>query len=202
MEISELVLEYVKAILTPPLIFAVILGVFIFKFSEDISALVRRVAKIKLPGGAEVSTHQSNRNPEEKDKAPPEPGPIPTGVIPSGLTVEQKAAVEKLLESHVAIAYLWEYRYLNYFLVRGTQLILDWLSNLSQPVTYAYFDSVWLPLIPSANERQAIITALENHHLVVHDEATNMLTVTPKGREYREWRGPVPESNNFSEEKN
>ena len=69
---------------------------------------------------------------------------------------------------------------------------LDWLIGLTQPTTYAFYDSVFLPIIPSANERQAIITALQMHHLVMHDEVSNVITVTPKGREYQEWRGVLP----------
>lgn len=85
---------------------------------------------------------------------------------------------------------MWEYRYLNYYLARGTQLVLDWLIDLPQPTTFSHYDTHWLPIIPSANERQAIITALENHHLIIRD-TTDMITVSPKGIEYQEWRGEL-----------
>ncbi|CAO1660695.1 hypothetical protein NYA30BAC_01000 [Halomonas sp. NYA30] len=198
LEVANLVLEYMKALLTAPVMFAVVASIFIFKFTEDIKALLLRVAKIKLPGGTEVSTPQSNRIPEEEDKAPPKPQSVAVEGIPSGLSAEQQKTVENLVRSHIANTYLWEYRYLNYFLTRSTQVALDWLAGLPQPTTYAHYDSFWLPSIPSANERQAMITALQNHHLVLHDEATNMLTVTPKGHEYREWRGPLPALTNAS----
>ena len=47
-------------------------------------------------------------------------------------------------------------------------------------------------MIPSANERQAIINALQMHHLVIREEYSDMIRVTPKGREYQEWRGTLP----------
>jgi hypothetical protein len=53
------------------------------------------------------------------------------------------------------------------------------------------YDSVWLPLIPSAEERRAIITALQAHYLILVQN--ELVEVTPKGREYIAWRGPLPQ---------
>lgn len=198
MEIANLVLEYLKVLLTAPVLFSLVVVIFIKMFSVDIKALLLRIAKITLPGGTEVSTPQSNRIAEEVSKSPPAPNEVPVQGIPSDLTQEQKEATEQLVRSYIATAYLWEYRYLNYFLARGTQVVLDWLAGLTQPTTYAHYDSFWLPLIPAANERKAIITALQMHHLVVQDESTNMITVTPKGHEYRGWRGEIPPLINVS----
>ena len=192
METAKIILEYLKVILSSPVLFAIIAGVFIFKFSEDIKALLSRIAKIKLPGGTEVSTPQSNRITDDESKSPPTPDSVAVEGIPTGLTPDQKHTIEQLVRSHIANTYLWEYRYLNHYLVRGTQIALDWLVGLPQPTTYAHYDSFWLPLIPSANERQAMITALQSHHLILHDETTNMISVTPKGHEYQEWRGELP----------
>ena len=189
---AELILEYLKVILSGPVIFGAIAAVFFFKFSEDIKALILRVAKIRLPGGAEVSTPQSSRLPEGEDKAPPEQPDEDVQGLPLGLTTDQHATVEQLIQSHRANAYMWEYRYLNYYLARDTQIVLDWLGGLDVPVTFAHFDTHWLPLIPSAGERQAIIQALESHHLVYMDSQTTMIRISEKGQEYREWRGEVP----------
>ena len=193
METAKLILEYVKVILTAPVLFTTITGIFIFKFNEDIKALLSRIAKIKLPGGTEVSTHQSNRSTKEEGKKPPNTEDVSVDGIPTGLTSEQQKAIEDLIRSHIANTYLWEYRCLNYYLVRNTQVILDWFAtSLSQGVIYAYYDSFWLPHIPSENEREAIIHALENHHLIEYNQDTKMLSVTPKGHEYRKWRGELP----------
>ena len=197
---EQMVLEYLKVLLTAPVLFSVIALVVIVVFGEDIKALILRVAKIKLPGGAELSTPQSKQLDAVEERPAPEPQEneeIQILGLPESLTEQQRVRVEQIVRSHIATAYLWEYRYLNYFLVRGTQVVLDWLINLPQATTYAHFDSTWLPLIPSAEERQAIITALRNHHLTLQD-AAGMISVTPKGREYQQWRGPIPPLTNGS----
>ena len=190
MEIANLVLEYLRVLLTAPLLFSVVAIVFIFTFTEDIKALLLRVAKIRLPGGAEVDTPQSSRI--EREPRPVNTKEVPVQGIPAGLTPAQEQAITQLVRAQIATAYLWEYRYLNYFLARGTQLTLDWLVGLPQSTTYAHYDSFFLPIVPAARERQAMVNALEAHHLVTYDDASNMITVTPKGREYHEWRGTLP----------
>jgi hypothetical protein len=45
--------------------------------------------------------------------------------------------------------------------------------------------------VPNPVERLAILDALRNHHLI--DIVGDIITVTPKGREYIQWRGPVAE---------
>ena len=149
---------------------------------------------LKFPGGTEVSTPQSARIAEEATPAnePNVDNSVPIQNLPNDLNPQQKQAVEQLVRSHIATSYIWEYRYLIYYLVRGTQEVLDWLIGLPQATTYAHFDSTWLPIIPSANERQAIINALQAHHLIQYDDETGLIQVTPKGQEYQEWRGKLP----------
>ena len=79
--------------------------------------------------------------------------------------------------------------YLNYFLVPQTQRVLDWLPFLSVRTTISMFDSFWMPIIPEANERKAIINALQSHHLIML--TGELIEVTPKGKEYIKWRGPA-----------
>lgn len=193
MDIAILILEYLKVLLTAPVLFSLVAVLIIKLFREDIKALILRVAKIRLPGGAEVSTPQSNQLAAE-EKPAPEPrvnDQIPISGLPADLTPQQKTTIEQLIRSHIATEYIWEYRYLNYFLARGTQHVLDWLIDLPQATTFSHFDAMWLPIIPSANERQAILSALQNHHLIQQDDS-EIIVVTPKGREYQEWRGELP----------
>ena len=51
MEIAAPILDYVKVLLSAPAIAGVVVVVAFLLFSEDIRSLMRRVAKIKLPGG-------------------------------------------------------------------------------------------------------------------------------------------------------
>ncbi len=83
-----------------------------------------------------------------------------------------------------------QYRYLNLFLARGTQHVLDWFAASNPRATASLFNAVWLPIIPNPNERVAILTALQAHHLITIEN--DLVLVTPKGREYLQWRGPLP----------
>lgn len=183
-------IDYLKVILTAPVLFSLVALVFIFIFKEDIRALLLRIAKIKLPGGAELSTTQNTRSEETTAKIEPNIESIKN--LPNNLNTEQKQEVEVLIRAHIATSYLWEYRYLNYFLVRGTQDVFDWLVGLQESTNYAHFDSTWLPIIPSANERQSIINALQAHHLIQWNGNNDLIQVTPKGYEYQNWRGALP----------
>ena len=194
METARLVLEYLKAILSPQDVAGIVALAFFLMFKEDIKALMRRIAKIRFPGGGEVSTTQVERASEEspvREAAPPVPPPeqVPLPQSPS-LTPEQIQQIEQAFQAERAKAYLWEYRYLNYYLVPTTQRVLDWLASLNTRTSISFFDTLWMPAIPSAEERRAIINALQAHHLIQFQG--ELIEVTPKGREYIQWRGPTP----------
>lgn len=191
MEVAKLVFEYVKLLATPQAVAGVVALVFFRRFHDEIKALIRRVASIKLPGGAELSTPQLER--AEAEAAPPPALPSqPTVNLPSGLhlTPDQVNAVTEAFRAERAAANLWEYRYLNYFLVSNTRRVLDWLASLSERTTYSMYDAWWLPVIPNADERRAIIQALETHSLIT--VSGPLLEVTPKGRDYIQWRRSLP----------
>lgn len=194
METARLVLEYVKAILSPQVVAGIAALAFFLMFKEDIKALIRRIAKIRFPGGGEVSTTQVERASEEsphREAAPPVPPPEQVPLPPSlSFTPDQVEQIAQAFQAERAKAYLWEYRYLNYYLVPATQRVLDWLASLSTRTSYSLFDTLWMPTIPSAEERRAIINALETHHLIQFQG--ELIEVTPKGREYIQWRGPLP----------
>ena len=73
MEYANLILEYLKVVLTAPVLFSLVAVLFIKIFRDDIKALILRIAKIKLPGGTEVSTPQSYQLAAEEQKPAPEP---------------------------------------------------------------------------------------------------------------------------------
>jgi hypothetical protein len=191
LEIAKLILEYLKVILSAPVLLSIVGFIFILIFKEDIKALLLRVAKIKFPGGAEVSTPQSDRQSDEASENRPEPQPdINISGLPTDLSPTHRQTVEQIIRAERATSYLWEYRFLNYFLVYNTQRVLDWLIDLNQLTTYSHYDATWLPIIPAASERNAIINALESHHLI--QIVNGLIEVTPKGREYQQWRGALP----------
>lgn len=189
MEIHQIILEYLKILLTAPVLLSITAITFFWLFRQELRNLINRVAFIKLPGGAEVNTPQPFI--EKSDT------PIPTNdlkvedALPIGLNLQQEREITHLIKSHIATSYLWEYRYLNYFLVRKTQLVLDWIGELKQSSTYGFYDSIWIPLIPNANERKIILDVLQAHHLIQINDA-GLIGITEKGREYIQWRGPLP----------
>ena len=193
-EIARLVLEYLKVALSPQTLAAAVAIVFFLAFKDDIKALMRRIAKIRFPGGSELSTSQAERASENVVTAHANP-PVPPAEQVSlpqnlSLTPEQVEGIRQLFEAERAKAYLWEYRYLTYFLAPNTQRVLDWLASMQTRTSVSLFDTLWLPAIPSAEERTAIITALQAHHLI--QLIGELIDVTPKGREYIQWRGPLP----------
>lgn len=193
METAKIILEYLKVILSPQIFWSAVALTFIFLFKNDIKALLLRVAKITLPGGTEVSTPQSAKIEETENKPLPKlpEDNIPASLLPT-LNKNQLEEVKALLDAERVRAYLWEYRYLNYFLALQTQHVLDWLASLPNRTSCMLFDTVWMPAIPSSEERNAIINALQAHYLIQIENG--LIEVSPKGREYIEWRGELPET--------
>lgn len=190
---AELVLEFLRVILSgPPLAAAFGLFVVIF-FRGSLRELLARVVRVKFPGG-EVATSQAERSSamgESEGDLPKEAVNEPK--LPAGLTLtpEDQKKLSDFISSERARAALWEYQFLNLYLAPHTQRVLDWLAELPQRPTVQMADAFWRPAIPSPQERRAVLNALLNHHLIVM--TGELLEVTPKGQEYRRWRGPLPQ---------
>jgi hypothetical protein len=194
MKPPELVLEYFKVLLSSQVVIGVLAFSFLYLFREDIKALLLRIAKIRLPGGTEVSTPQSPQLedvPENKPLPKPPPQDASSLALPKNLDQQQLDDVKQLLDAERARSYLWEYRFLNYFLAYRTQQVLDWFASLPTRTSLSLFDTMWLPSIPSMEERRNIINALQAHYLIRIDN--DLIDVTPKGHGYKLWRGPLPE---------
>jgi hypothetical protein len=58
-----------------------------------------------------------------------------------------------------------------------------------RPTSYGTYDAWMMPYVTNPTERNAMIEALRNHHLI--DVTADMISVTDKGREYIQWRGPA-----------
>lgn len=193
MEIAKLVLEYLKVVLGAPVIVGAVAMTFLYLFRGEIRALIYRIWRIRFPGGELFASQQERAQADIAPKGQPPAAPRGQQVqLPATftLTPEQAQQVVPLIQSERANAALWEYRYLNYFLARSTQLVLDWLGTLQQPISANLIDSHLQAFIIDAQERMAILTALQNHHLITMEN--NLVQITPKGREYLQWRGPLP----------
>jgi hypothetical protein len=196
MEIAKLVLEFLKVLLSPQCIAGLVAVIFLTRFRDDLRGLLGRIASIRLPGGAELATPQLKRAENEREEPAGQPrlAGVEPVTIPEGLhlTPEQAATVGETFRAERAKAFLWEYRYLNYFLVQNTQRVLDWLAGLKERTTVSLYEAWWLPLIPRPEERRAILAALEAHYLIEIQDG-ELIEVTPKGLEYLQWRGPLPD---------
>ncbi len=189
MDTETLVLEYLKVILTTPTVIGVLGTIFLLLFKYELRSLINRIASLKI-GSAELTAPQLPP-PADQTARGQLPNPAPPQ-LPPGVSVppQETPLVEQALAAERARAYLWEYRYLNYFLVYATQRVLDWLASLPASTTVTAYDSYWQPLIPSGEQRRTILAALESHNLITFQ--SDLIEVTPKGREYLQFRGPLP----------
>ena len=190
----ELALGYLRVLLSAPPMTVVIVLVLVCVFRDDLSAIMSRIATIKFPGGELSTTSQKDRPTETGPNELPQgaTGPDAETALPDGLTLtpQQQELLRDFIQAQQATSRLWEYRYLNFYFVRSTQLVLDWLASLQNRPSIEMFDALWLPAIPSADDRKAVLAALQNHNLITVRET--MLEITGKGREYLQWRGPLP----------
>ena len=106
------------------------------------------------------------------------------------LSPDQVKIVREAFESERANSYLWEYKYLNLFLVQNTKNILDWFYSLDKSITVSIYDNIWKSIIPDSKEREAILSALLNHYLINRNDG-DMLEITPKGKEYKLWKDKI-----------
>lgn len=188
---TSLTLEYLKVLTSTQIVWGVVILVLACKFKKEIRNLIDRIAHIKFPGG-ELSANRPQSSDAESyaKEGQIRPELLPPEEIPElEVSPEERERIKCALDSERVRAALWEYRYLNTFLVYKTQLVLDWIGSQPQKISYAAYDTYWLPYIPNANERNTIVDVLQAHHLI--DFTDGLINITPKGAEYINWRGEV-----------
>lgn len=187
MEWVSIILEVLKVLLSTQMVTAVIIIIFLKFYDDEVKALFKRLSK--LPGGVELSTPQQENLSIEKtiaDKISPKPQSSPEPVPIQYQDDKKNETLTALYDTERSRAYFWEYSYLNLYLAARTQQVLDWIAALTTPLSIDLFDSMWMPFIPEIGERKAIISALERHYLIAIEN--RLISITPKGREYIEWR--------------
>ncbi len=186
-------MEFLKIILSGQVVWGGVVVFAVLLLRKELKKLIGGIAGIRFLGGEVYTSSQAEKTKEEA-KEPTEKPTIPSSEslpVPRGINLppEQMETIRQLLSAERVNARLWEYRFLNYYLVFGTQRVLDWLASRIDAPTVALYDNFFGQWIASAAERQAILSALQRHYLV---EDGPLLRVTPKGREYIAWRGPLP----------
>jgi len=185
-----MVLEYVKVALSAPVMSAAVAIGIAFMYRRPTTALINRIAMLKVAGVGELQTSQAAREESSTHEAGAVPLPLPAESAPvAGNLNDQGAAA--LIKAERERAYLWEYRYLNLYLVRGTQMVLEWFAARESPTAFQVYDGWWSSLVVDPNERFVRVAILKSHYLLI--ERDGLLSVSEKGREYLAWRGPLPQ---------
>jgi hypothetical protein len=185
----KLILEYLKVLLSWPVVVGI--GVFVGTrwFKSELSGLINRIASVKFPGG-ELVTQQAKMTEDIPAAAAAEAHQVaaveaeaPQALDDPHLPEEIREQLRGVFTAERVAARTWEYRYLNYFFAPDTQHVLDWLIGLNQTTTYETYNTFWIYRVPAAGERQAIIHALQMHLCIVIDGPG----ITEKGKEYAAW---------------
>ncbi|MFN3698369.1 MAG: hypothetical protein ACK4VO_13100 [Pseudobdellovibrio sp.] len=171
-------IEILKLILAWPFISLIIFSIFVFNFK---SSIANWFSGLRIQYGNATLTSQAFVQENTKISEPPD--------TPENLALPstEHTTVNSDVKLWRAAAYIWEYRYLNYFLQFRTQQVLDWLYDCKEAVPVPVATSFWTNIIPSANERDSIVGALTKHYLISIEG--EKITITPKGIEYVEFRG-------------
>jgi hypothetical protein len=184
-------INILKIVLSWPMVILTLGVLSICKFKNALSAWLKNLS---LHGEYKGATFSAQSQSVTEVSGETEKQNIET--IKNNLPTEADNNNPELLKEEVknwrARSYLWEYRYLNYYLVPRTQYTLDYFYDLKKPLSFAYYDAMTIPLIPDPKERAAMIGALISHHLLI--DTSGLLTISEKGREYVEWRGKMLKS--------
>lgn len=175
MEVARIVLDFVRAVLSPQVIAGAVAAALLLLFKQDLRKLLARMVMLKI-GRAQVSLSQAEISRREPDLPTPPPAAAPE--VPEHPSREQ---VLNTLAVYQRMARMWEFRYLNHFLVPDTQWVLDWCATTSE----ASVQTLGLVYEPA----DAALDALFKHRLI--EQEGDAIHATDKGREYIKFRGPI-----------
>ena len=147
-----MVLEFLKLIFAWPLCTVSIVVFLSLFFREPITNWLTRL-KIEY-GGATLSSQQPTES-DSTQRLPSSSTPKadPGDEFTKGLEKMDADQLKRQVIQWRANTYVWEYQYLNRFLVYNSRRVLGWLYDLNQPVNIEYADSFWRPQISARNER-------------------------------------------------
>src|SRR6267142_581664 len=106
---ATVVLEYLKVVLSAPVLSVLAILIFLYMFRPDLKALMARIAKVKFPGG-EIETSQLDKIKEETSPKGKLPEPVTKEGTTTGdhpITVPEGSDVTALLAAERAKSTLW-----------------------------------------------------------------------------------------------
>lgn len=186
---NAIIMNYLKVLTSSQIIYGIVIIVIICVFKNSIHKLIERVAKIKLPGGSELETPQNvEEKPKEANNAEINvvEKPLPPGIH---IGEEDLIKIKNLFNAEIQKGIIWEFRFLNYFLVPNTKKVLNWLNTYKGGMSKSLYHSLWLTFIQSADQRTTILDVLESHQLIKF--SAELIEVTQKGKDFLNWHGPI-----------
>jgi len=201
MGINQIILEYLRIILSWPLLIFILLIIFLFKFANSIKVFLENLRLLKA-GPFEFS--QQQEPPEEIEKK------IEDKLEESGITLtkEQLKQIEETLETlsrekenkesqifkqQEVIRYwaeraeLYEFLYLNLYLVYNSKLALRWFINPSTKDNFIYSFPLPPQIVNQITEKEAIFNALLSNGLIEQDGL--VFKISEKGKRFLKFLG-------------
>ena len=156
-------------------------------FWKPFARLIDRVKEIPTPGGGKInaSGEQSKASVEvgpTLSAAPTVPRPLEPPQAGQVLNEEDASRILGTLQSLQRASDRWHFAFLNYFLVGGSQLVLEWIAERgvgAHSEFDAHFFSVSMP------DRLAMTGTLRDHGLILIHPLT--FEITPMGKNYLAW---------------
>lgn len=203
-EIAKIIPEYITALLSWPVAVFVISIILLNKFSEEISSFLRNTRIFKA-GPVEL---QSQLQTEAGTKSKKTSKKINQSIAKKGIVLtdeqikqlevefnklsqetssqdEQIKNKDQLIEYLAVRSELYEFMYLNLYLVQNTKLVLLWFNV--QPFTKDFFNLSFQNTIPNPMEKEAIFNALLNNQLT--KAAAGNFKITEKGFRFLKFIG-------------
>jgi hypothetical protein len=201
MGINQIILEYLRVILSWPLLTFILLIIFLFKFANSIKVFLENLRSLKA-GPFEFS--QQQKPPEEINKK------IEDKLEESGITLtkEQLKQIEETFETlskekqnkefqiskqGEVIRYLaeraelYEFLYLNLYLVYNSKIALFWFVNPSTKDNFIYSFPLPPQIVNQTAEKEAIFTVLLSNGLIEQDGL--LFKISEKGKRFLKFLG-------------
>lgn len=204
---GTMLLEVLKLVVSWPFVLGLLGFAFGITFRSELSAFIRNIGKIRLPGGTEITTQEPSD--DQATEQSPEPGavtltPQQVELVRQHLeTLSQQAtdanqqredvineAVEIVTQKDRLILYWW-CKYLDEFLVLKSKLVLAWFAAQEMAPTARAYHIAWTPAIAEEEQRETILTVLLNFGLI--SEQGGLLRITDYGNYFlRFWKRDPP----------
>lgn len=168
----SILLGFARVLFDWPVLGSLTILTTLLLFGRDLKALMARLAKLEFMGGKLEATQSARVA-------------APTTSLDSPDGSDSAPFPENQPDANLIATRIWEYRYLNQFLVVQTQLVLDWLSSNERAIPLEAYNAFWSARITGSGERWAILQALEHHGLIAMPGSE--VRITDKGKEYVGW---------------